>query len=287
MAEKLETVSELDVVGRRSGHQGLHPVEDERLEVGLSSFDDHGSEGTRRLEEATEYHYVLSGWTQYLDVDRRTVHDFVAGDLYAIAPGTSYARKWKPGTRTLFVRIPPAGIEHTPDEPVEVSRWREDRLRTERRDYWNSADAPPANSVRPAVAVAVMNPRGQLLLLRRSDSGNWTMPGGTLEHHDSLVDCAVREVHEESGLDVTVSDVIGTYTDPDVRVAYSDGEVRREFTVLLAAQPVEGDVTIDEESTAFGWHNPSDLDGLSIAPSQKRRISDVIEYLTSGKRSLR
>lgn len=41
------------------------------------------------------------------------------------------------------------------------------------------------------------------------------MPGGTLEMDESLPDCAVREVREECGLEVEISDIVGTYSDPD------------------------------------------------------------------------
>ncbi|EDN65187.1 conserved hypothetical protein [Beggiatoa sp. PS] len=61
-------------------------------------------------------------------------------------------------------------------------------------------------------------------------------PGGTLEFGESLTDCAKREVKEEAGYDVNITHLIGTYTDPRVVVAYTDGEVRQEFTFLYAGK---------------------------------------------------
>ena len=68
---------------------------------------------------------------------------------------------------------------------------------------------PKANSMRPAAAVAIIDD-DKILMLKRMDNGKWTMPGGTMELDESLIDCAIREVKEETGLDVQVKEVIGT-----------------------------------------------------------------------------
>jgi 8-oxo-dGTP pyrophosphatase MutT (NUDIX family) len=44
---------------------------------------------------------------------------------------------------------------------------------------------------------------------------------------DSLPGCAVREVKEETGYDIEITGLVGTYTDPRHVIAYTDGEVRR------------------------------------------------------------
>ena len=51
-----------------------------------------------------------------------------------------------------------------------------------------------------------------------------------------MTDCAIREVHEETGLQIRITGLIGTYTDPHILIAYSDGEVRQEFTFVYAAE---------------------------------------------------
>lgn len=112
------------------------------------------------------------------------------------------------------------------------------------------------------------------------------MPGGTLEFGESMVDCALREVKEESGLNVEIKDIIGTYTDPNIRVAYSDGEVRQEFTIVYYGETKDFDVKLDEESSNFVGVPLDEIQKLLLADSQRRRISDVISYLETGKKAL-
>ncbi|HTD16453.1 MAG TPA: NUDIX domain-containing protein [Chthoniobacterales bacterium] len=117
-----------------------------------------------------------------------------------------------------------------------------------RRDYFYDPEAPRPNSIRPAAAVALFDSGGNILLLRRKDNDKWTMPGGTLDFGESLTDCAIREVREETGLQIRIAGLIGTYTDPHILIAYSNGEVRQEFTFVYAAEIESGELKIDDES---------------------------------------
>lgn len=138
----------------------------------------------------------------------------------------------------------------------------------------------------PAAAVAILNQRGELLMLHRKDNKKWTMPGGTHEFGESMTECALREVREESGLDVKLEGIIGTYTDPGVRVAYSDGEVRQEFTIVYYGVASDYDVALDDESSQYRWVPPEKLLELPLADSQRRRLVDVLEYLKTGRQCL-
>jgi ADP-ribose pyrophosphatase YjhB (NUDIX family) len=94
---------------------------------------------------------------------------------------------------------------------------------------------------------AKLNSSGNILLLRRKDNDKWTMPGGTLDFGESLTHCAIREVREETGLQIQITGLIGTYTDPHILIAYSDGEVRQEFTFVYAAEIESGGLKIDAD----------------------------------------
>lgn len=147
-----------------------------------------------------------------------------------------------------------------------------------RRDYFYDPHAPKPNSIHPAAAVALVDSGGHILLLRRKDNDKWTMPGGTLDFGESLTDCAIREVREETGLQIRITGLIGTYTDPHILIAYSDGEVRQEFTLVYAAEIESGNLKIDDESKEAAWVPLSSALDLPLADSQRRRLKNVIEY---------
>ena len=147
-----------------------------------------------------------------------------------------------------------------------------------RRDYFYDSEAPKPNSLRPAAAVALFDSIGNILLLRRKGNDKWTMPGGTLDFGESLTDCAMREMREETGLQIRITGLIGTYTDPRILIAYSDGEVRQEFTFVYGAEIESGELNIDNESKEAAWVPLSSAVELPLAESQRRRLKDVMQY---------
>lgn len=145
-----------------------------------------------------------------------------------------------------------------------------------RRDYWHDPAAPPPNSVPPGAGVFIRDDRGRVLLVRRADSGNWSLPGGMQDIGESITQTAVREVREETGLDVEITGLVGIYTDPAHVMAYDDGEVRQEFVVLFAAGVTGGTEAISEESTGLKWAEPAELDGLRIHESVRLRLRHAL-----------
>lgn len=82
-----------------------------------------------------------------------------------------------------------------------------------RTEYYDDPDAPKPNSLVVAASAVVTDEEGRILLQRRRDNDLWALPGGGMEMTDSLPGAAVREVKEETGLDVEITGLVGTYTD--------------------------------------------------------------------------
>jgi 8-oxo-dGTP pyrophosphatase MutT (NUDIX family)/uncharacterized cupin superfamily protein len=284
--KSLENTTRQYFAGNLSKPQEIKFVRDERLEIGISSYSDFKYEPTHVHSVATEYQYMISGWTEYMDVETGEIHEFKKGDFYAILPGTAYAQRVKTGTNILFIKTPSINDKQLVEITAEQEKWLTEKMKTVRTDFFYDEKAPLPNSIKPAAAVAILNSKKELLMLHRKDNKKWTMPGGTLEFGESMVDCALREVKEESGLNVEIKDIIGTYTDPNIRVAYSDGEVRQEFTIVYYGEAYGFDVKLDEESSNYVWVSLEKVMNLPLADSQRRRIIDVITYLETGKKVL-
>ncbi|MFC3688934.1 NUDIX hydrolase [Aquipuribacter hungaricus] len=145
-----------------------------------------------------------------------------------------------------------------------------------RVDYIDDPNAPAANSVVPSVVAAVLDDNGRLLLIHKTDNDLWALPGGGHEVGESISDTVVREVKEETGYDVEVTDLVGTYTNPRHVMAYDDGEVRQQFSICFRARLVGGQLRTSSESKAVEWVEPEQLDKLSMHPSMRQRVADAL-----------
>ncbi|MFG2792877.1 NUDIX domain-containing protein [Streptomyces sp. NPDC048419] len=141
-----------------------------------------------------------------------------------------------------------------------------------RTDYFNDPAAPKANSIVPAVTAFVVNDAGEVLLERRSDNGRWGMPGGVQEVGENIAGTVVREVLEETGIQVEVIGLVGVFTDPGHVIAFADGEVRQEFSLCFRARKVSGEIKVSSESFAVRWVPKAELDSLDISPTTRQRL---------------
>ncbi|MEV0187211.1 NUDIX domain-containing protein [Kitasatospora purpeofusca] len=146
-----------------------------------------------------------------------------------------------------------------------------------RIDYFHDPAAPLANSVVPSVTAVVTDGAGRLLLIHKTDNNLWALPGGGHDIGESIADTVVREVREETGIDVEVDSVVGLYTDPGHVMEYDDGEVRQQFSICFRARPVGGELRTSSESKEVRWVDPADLDDLDIHPSMRLRITHGLD----------
>ena len=147
-----------------------------------------------------------------------------------------------------------------------------------RVDYYHDPDAPPANSIVVAVTAFIQDPASRLLMIRRTDNDLYAIPGGAQEVGETISQTVVREVKEETGISVDVTGLIGVYSDPEHVIAFSDGEVRQEFSLCFRARAVGGEPRTSTESKEVLWVEPAKLEDLNIHPSIRLRIQHGFEY---------
>ncbi len=153
---------------------------------------------------------------------------------------------------------------------------------TRRIDFYDDPNAPAPNSLVPSVNVVVADDAGRILMIRRSDNGNWALPGGAIDLGESLPDAAIRETREETGISCEITGLVGTYTDPRHVIFYTtNGEARQEFSIVLTARPLSGEPTPSDESREVRWVPREEVTGLSMDRSMRMRIE---HYLAGSPR---
>lgn len=150
-----------------------------------------------------------------------------------------------------------------------------------RTDHYNNPDAPQANSVVPSATAVVTDDDGRILLVHKVDNGLWALPGGGMELGESIEDCAVREVKEETGLDVEITGLIGVYSNPRHVIEYTDGEVRQQFSLCYTTAILGGNLAHDHESTDLQWIHPDQIPDLNMHPSMRLRIDHYLQHRDS------
>ncbi len=121
---------------------------------------------------------------------------------------------------------------------------------------------------------------GKVLLQKRSDNGLWGLPGGGMDAGESMAECAVREMLEETGIESRVTRLIGVYSDPALHsiMSYKRGPDVQIVQYVIGLYEVErtgGEIAVSHESTAVEWHPVNDLPE-PISPGARLRIEDAL-----------
>ena len=146
-----------------------------------------------------------------------------------------------------------------------------------RVDYIDDPNAPKINSVVPSVVAIVQDDQRRVLMIHKTDNDRWALPGGGHEPGESIADTVVREVKEETGYDVEVETITGTYTNPHHVMAYDDGEVRQQFSIAFRARMVGGEKQTSSESDEVEWLTPDQIGGLNLHPSMQLRLAHALQ----------
>lgn len=115
-------------------------------------------------------------------------------------------------------------------------------------------------------SVLVEREDGRILLLRRVGESHWHMPAGYADLGETLSQTAVREVHEETGLDIWPEAVAAVYSSPRMCHTYANGDRVKIAGVLFRASLLGGSVRLDtREIDALGWFSRSEIRDQRLA----------------------
>lgn len=96
--------------------------------------------------------------------------------------------------------------------------------------------------------VVVFDENGRVLLQRRSHADDsWGFPGGVVELGESVAEAAIREVKEETGLDVVIDSLLGIYS--KYSDTYPNGDQAQPIATVFKGHVVSGELAIDGQET--------------------------------------
>ena len=117
--------------------------------------------------------------------------------------------------------------------------------------------------------------RERILMTQREDNQRWCLPGGGMDPGESAAETCVREVLEETGLEVEVTRLVGIYTSPDMLVAYSDGTKVQPVTFSFEAEIIGGELGLSNETIDFGWYTVAEIEAMDTVEHHLTRIHDL------------
>jgi ADP-ribose pyrophosphatase YjhB (NUDIX family) len=105
---------------------------------------------------------------------------------------------------------------------------------------------------RTAASAAIFDAQGRILLHQRSDNNKWALPSGYIEIGETADQAVIREVKEETGYDISVTRLIGIYSEPrHTTITYPEGDTVCYISILFECKIVGGTPTLNDESTAM------------------------------------
>jgi len=123
----------------------------------------------------------------------------------------------------------------------------------------------------------VFNNKNELLLNLRCDTNNWGIPGGSKELNETLEECAIRELKEETNINVNDLELITVLSGKEYYFKYPNEDELDCVIALYKVSNYEGELNInDGESKELKFFS---LDNL---PELESRAKAIIDKIKSG-----
>ena len=123
-----------------------------------------------------------------------------------------------------------------------------------------------------SATVAVINHDKKILILERGPTAPWMpnrycLPGGKVEHNEELIECAARELREETGIFI-----VDNYLTP-FTVQYSSGYNKTIFCITLH-DPV---VSLNWEHDDYMWVSSAESSTIDLVPGLRTTIKTLAD----------
>jgi len=145
----------------------------------------------------------------------------------------------------------------------------------------SEADSARTYPTRPYLAVSAAVFRDdRVLIVRRARPpahGLYTLPGGGVELGETLEAAVIREIREETALEIAPVDLVGFR---QAIVRDTAGRVERHFVILpFAARWVGGEIALNEELAEAHWLMPAEIAGLKTTEGLAAIVAAAAERI--------
>lgn len=113
----------------------------------------------------------------------------------------------------------------------------------------------------PAIAVAIFNAKGDILLQKRRDVNKWGIISGHVEFGESVEDAVLREIFEETGIRGKILRFIGVYSSPLTQTYQYKDKTAQYVTSYFEGTLLDDLIPdyINEETLELGFFSPGNL----------------------------
>ena len=132
--------------------------------------------------------------------------------------------------------------------------------------------------LRPGASAMIFDgARERILMTQREDNSRWCLPGGGMDPGESAAETCVREVLEETGLEVRITKLVGIYTTPDLLIEFPDGNKIQPVAFSFEAEITGGELGLSDETIAFGWYTVAEIEAMDTMEHHVTRIHDALK----------
>lgn len=149
--------------------------------------------------------------------------------------------------------------------------------------YYKDSNAPKPNKPNHIGTNAIIEYENMILLEHRSDNDSWGFVGGGLKINESLKQCLVREVKEETGILIGEEELklYKIFDDPTRIASYADGNILRIITVVYKCKLNKvPNLVCSEESRELKFFLVDEIQNLHIVESHRPIVDEFIKGYT-------
>lgn len=142
----------------------------------------------------------------------------------------------------------------------------------------------------PGAMIALQRDDRRILLTKRTDDGTWCLPAGAAEPGGSFARTAIEELAEETGVQVSPSDLIpfGCLSEAEAHtIRYPNGDVTHCFALCFLAKAWQGDPRPDREESTEVEFVALDAPPEPLHPPTAHALDLLTAYLHSGSFQVR